>query len=172
VSTSSSLHESDNFDQFCSSTGRHILFVHFSFSFSFCVAVSLYKNIFNLSFLCVVRFLYSLSIMYDSSLRVFNELPPLSLSHFYTSSFSRVICYFGKHHSLRILFPPPPKFAAVFSVTFSPLPFLSKFVVYCFLLSSFFFLFFSCLFLSSNLQPFAGGTKEPLRKRTACLYIV
>ena len=36
VGTSSSLHESDNFDQFCSSTGRHILFVHFSFSFFLC----------------------------------------------------------------------------------------------------------------------------------------
>ena len=67
LDTSSSSYVSDNFGSlfFSSvlSTGQHVLFVHFSLPF--CVAVSLLQ--FQSRISCVVRFLYSLSTMYDTS---------------------------------------------------------------------------------------------------------
>ena len=128
----------------------------------------------------MVRFLFSLSTMYDSSFE-HSTISLSTLSHFYTSSFSRGSLHFPFslsplcHICIPLLFlglfrgisqlanfvSPLSKFAAVFCY-FSSLsfPFFFRSAVFSVFFSPL-FLFFPFLFLSTNLQPFAGGTKEP-----------
>ena len=117
------------------STGQDISFKHFSFLF---FVWRFHFYIFNLAS-CVVRFLYSLSTMYDSSFEYTTISPLFSVTFLYLSIFKGYFIFYGNITACEFCFLSPVircffcnfyspfslyfsiSFQVLFSVFFSPL---------------------------------------------------